>query len=437
MDRTRLSLLCAAIYGIVFTGLVLWFRFELPRFDYWDVVFASTKVVLTDPASIAEYLFSGNESMMATPRLLIYLSNTLGGRHALLLELVAMLLLGLGSHVLLLRILDLPLLPGPAADAGTALRWWLVLALFWWPAVLPTYTNTWFAIQYGLTLFFGLLAIVAYEESRSQEKWLPYSYAAWLIAAITHGTGLVLGPVLALFAAVRDRRFQFSLVLLTGTALVLWVQHQVSRGVAHSVLRVDSPLSVDSIKFLARVVTPAAWEIALFVLLIVPLLSLTAWLYSARFRDYAHKPYSVVVVWGLAVWLSIWFARSGFQDHANPHYLRFFVVLYAAWAMMLLDAAGSGAGLKVISRVGAALFLVVWLKGAETGISQAAEYQAQIRAGAAVLEGESTHEESLCYLYPDAEKFTGLLLPGVVETAGYGYGDLATPRISADPCGFR
>jgi len=55
-------------------------------------------------------------------------SDSKGGR-ALLVELVAALLLGLGAHVLLLCILDFPLV-GTATDAATTRSWWLVLALF-------------------------------------------------------------------------------------------------------------------------------------------------------------------------------------------------------------------------------------------------------------------------------------------------------------------
>lgn len=430
----KLNAIGAAIYGALFLGLVLIFRFELPRYDYWDVVFRSTYVVIGDPGSVIAYLFRGNESMMAVPKLLIYLSNTLAPGSALLVEHAATLLLGAGSHVLLLRILRLPLVPGAGIEPATALRWWLVLLLFWWPAVLPTYTNTWFAVQYGLTLYFGLLAVHVYQRSDGRSGRLVLSYVAWLAAAMTHGTGLLLGPALAMVAALRDRRRRFAVLLFLGTVLVLWVQHLVSRGVAYNLQRFDSPLSLDSLKFMARAVTPPMWETALFVLVIAPLLVLTAWLYVRRRRSFVEKPYFVLILWGLAVWLSIWFARGGFQSHANPHYLRFFVVVYAAWAMMLFDFARPRLPASAAAWAGCALFLVVWLKGVDAGVSLAALYQDQIHAGAAVLRGESANRESLRYLYPDTEKLTGLFVPRLAGARGRMYGELVEsgPRTGSE-----
>lgn len=423
----KLNALGAAIYGALFLGLVLVFRFELPRFDYWDVVYRSTYVVIADPGSVLAYLFRGNESMMVVPKLFIYLSNTLAPRSALLVEHAATLLLGACSHVLLLRILRLPLVPGAGVEPATALRWWLVLLLFWWPAVLPTYTNTWFAVQYGLTLYFGLLAVHVYQRSGGRGARLVLSYVAWLAAGMTHGTGLLLGPALALVAGLRDRRWYFAVLLFLGTTLVLWVQHLVSRGVVHNLQRFDSPLSLDSLKFMARVVTPPMWETALFALVVAPLLLLTAWLCFRHGQSFLEKPYFVLILWGLAVWLSIWFARGGFQSHANPHYLRFFVVVYAAWVMMLLDFVWPRLPVSAANWAGCALFLVIWLKGVDAGVSLAASYQDQIRAGTAVLRGESGTRESLRYLYPDTEKLTGLFVPRLAGSRGRIYGELVAP----------
>ncbi len=425
MNRNALS---AAIYLTLFVALVLMFRFELPRYDYWDVVFRSTYVIIGDAGSVFAYLFRGNESMMAVPKLVIYLSNTLTPGNALLVEHTATLLLGAGSHVLLLRVLRLPLVPCAGIESTTALRWWLVLMLFWWPAILPTYTNTWFAVQYGLTLYFGLLAIHVYQRSDAWRGRLILSYMAWLAAAMTHGTGLLLGPVLAMLAGLRDRRWYFAVLLLLSTALVLWIQHLVSSGVAHNLQRFDSPLSPDSLKFMARAVTPPMWETALFALVVAPLLLLTAWLYFSRRQRLIEKPYFVLILWGMTVWLSIWFARGGFQSHANPHYLRFFVVVYAAWAMMLFDFVRPRMPASAAAWAGGALFLVVWLKGVDAGVSLAALYRDQIHAGAAVLRGESANRESLRYLYPDTEKLTDLFVPRLAGTQGGFYGELAKPE---------
>jgi hypothetical protein len=163
MTTLPLKLMGALLYGTVFVSLALKYRFGVPRFDYWDIVFLSTDVTPTKLNSLSGYLFEpSTEAMMALPKLFVYMSNTVGGVNVLTVNLIVTLLLGTISHGLLLRILGLPLVPGKDTTSKKIWQWWLVLALFWWPAILPTYTNTWFAIQYGLTLFFSLLAIALY-----------------------------------------------------------------------------------------------------------------------------------------------------------------------------------------------------------------------------------------------------------------------------------
>lgn len=434
MTTLRFNLMGALLYGTAFVSLVLKYRFEVPRFDYWDIVFFSTDVTPTNLVSLSGYLFEpSTEAMMVLPKLFVYLSNAVGGMNVFMVELTVTLLLGTISHGLLLRILGLPLVPGNDTTSKKLWQWWLVLALFWWPAVLPTYTNTWFAIQYGLTLFFSLFAIALYLNPDRNRYRLFLSYLLWLCAAATHSTGLILGPALALIAAFRDRRHLFALLMAVSTGLLVWVQHGITRGYLDSALSLGSPTSMASVKFLLRVITPPMWETALFVLIILPLLLATAWLCLNHYRVFIVKPYVLLLAWGLAVWVATWIGRGGFQDHANPHYLRFYVLLYIAWAMMLFDFGRLLWGGRILRYVTLILFSVIWIKGFERGVSLAAEFHDRTSAGAAVLRGESSDGALLLNLYPDTERLTGKLLPRLVNTPGYVYGNLVGQGQASDP----
>ena len=416
---------------IAFLVLALNFRFVLPRYDYWDVIYESTFLLEDGDLQLSALLsFLVNpfaDQFMATTKLTIYLTNHLAKQHVIVAEIVIAWMLLVVGYVLLLSVLRIPLPGGQPKDNKEAIKMLVVFLLYWWPATLPSLTNNWFAIQYGLVITTGLGSIYCLVRQNQNIQYQLVGCGLFLLGALSHGTGLLLGPVLLIWAYSRRNTPMWVILFLALTSLTLlvliWMQHQ-SVVIPNS----QTGFSFASIKFLLRIITPPFWEQVIFIVIVVPMLALAL---SRLFLDRVeHSSHGAVVIlfWGLIVWISTFVTRYELLEHANPHYLRFYVLFYAALFVIAFDSK-SLKNRYIASLVGF-LFLLVWAKGLESGISMATLYRMQnIQGHYSLVEDISAENPKTNYIYPiKNHRLTTVLIPRLTEYEGFGYREMLTTR---------
>ena len=419
------------VFVIAFLLLALNFRFVLPRYDYWDVVYEGTFLIEGDVLDLNALLsFSLNpfvDQFMATTKLTVYLTNHLAKQHVIVVEIVMAWMLLVVGYFLLLAVLQLPLPGRQPKDTKETIGVVVVFMLYWWPATLPSLTNNWFAIQYGLVVATGLGSIyclAGVNQSRGRQLT---GCGLFLLGALSHGTGLLLGPVLSIWLFFRRSTPMWVISFLALTSLMLlvliWIQHQ-SLGFENS----HAGFSLANVKFFLRIATPPFWEQVISIVIIAPLLALA---FSQLYIDRAESSSpgaTVILFWGLIVWVSTFITRYDFQDHANPHYLRFYVLFYVALFVVVFGK--NGIKNKRIAAVAGIALLAIWAKGLESGISMAALYRAQnLQGQASLMEDTSAENMKTNHIYPiKNHRLTRVLIPRLTQYEPFGYRKMLTPR---------
>ncbi len=126
--------------------------------------------------------------------------------------------------------------------------------------------------------------------------------------------------------------------------------------------------------------------------------------------------------WVVGVWGVTFVARYKFQDYANPHYLRFFILLYVGLLVTFVGWIKQNAKQKMIVLAGI-LLAVVWLKGLERGLDMAISYRSENMAGRQSLIESMTQENALTQnIYPAHDRrLTGILIPQLLSNEKYPY----------------
>lgn len=418
---------------IGFLVLALNLRFVLPRYDYWDVVYQST-LTIKDGVVQMDGLFNFLltpfvDQFMSVTKLTVFLTNHMAKQHVIAFEIILAWTLLIIGYLLLLSVLKIRFSRRQPVSTNEAIKGLIVFLMYWWPATLPSLTNNWFAVQYGLVLTSGLGSIYCFTKGNERSGGRLLGCGLFLICALSHGTGLLLGPVLSIWLYVKRRSPMWVILYLALTSLtlltILWMQH-AKIGLQGN----DVGFSMDSVKFFVRIVTPPFWEQAVFILILVPMLTIAlSRLYAERTEPSSREGATVILLWGLLVWLATFVARHEFQDHANPHYLRFFVLFYIALFVTVFDKDTwiNKRGIAVILGV---IFMVLWTKGLDKGISMAQLYRAQNLQGHASLVEDLTVENSRTeHLYPlRNRRLTKVLIPGLIHYTPYGYRDMLLVR---------
>ena len=419
------------VFILSFLLLALNFRFVLPRYDYWDVVYESTFLVEGGAVDLNALLsFSLKpfvDQFMATTKLTVYLTNHLAKQHVIVVEIVVAWMLLVAGYFSLVAVLHLPHPGRQPKDSKEAIEGLVVFLLYWWPATLPSLTNSWFAIQYGLVVATGLGSIyclAGHNQSRGRQL---VGCGLFLLGALSHGTGLLLGPVLSLWLYFRRTTPLWVILFLMLTSLTLlasiWVQHQ-SVGFQSSGIG----LSMANVKFFSRIITPPFWERVVFIMVVIPLLTVAlAQLYMDR-AGHTSRGSTVILFWGLIVWVSTFITRYDLQEHANPHYLRFYVLFYIA--MFIVVFTKNGIKNKRVATVVCVAFLVIWVKGLESGISRAALYRVQnLQGHASLVQDISAENTKTNHIYPlKNHRLTRVLIPRLAQYESYGYREMLTSR---------
>ncbi len=174
--------------------------------------------------------------------------------------------------------------------------------------------------------------------------------------------------------------------------------------------------SASSLKFLMRIGTPRYWEQAIFLFVLVPL-------FLAGSRSLSEGPAgaaTVIVWWALTVWIATFVARYEFQTHANPHYLRFFVLLYSALLVMVWRRWRWHRWSTVIA---CALLAVIWIKGFEQGVKTAILYQTDNQHGyRSLIDRPGEENDATALVYPRrGNRLTRVLIPRLTSYEPYGY----------------
>jgi hypothetical protein len=413
------------IFMVGFLVLALYFRFVLPRYDYWDVVYESTFIVeggfLEIDALFSFLLKPFVDQFMTLTKLTVLLTNYLAKQHVIIFEIILAWILLIIGYLLLLSVLQLPFSRKQSINTQEGAKMLIVFLLYWWPATLPSLTNNWFAVQYGLVLTSGLGSIYCFTGQDDSRPRQLFGCVLFLLCAASHGTGLLLGPVLSIWLYIKRRaplRVIFFLALTSLALLALiWMQHQTIGWQGD-----DIDFSLASVKFFMRIITPPFWEQAVFILVIAPMLILAfSQLYVKRARS-SREGATVILFWGVLVWIVTFVARYEFQDHANPHYLRFYVLLYITLFVTIIDK-NNWINKKGIAAVVSVIFMVLWVKGSERGVSMAEAYRMRNLQGYASLVEDITIENSKTdYLYPIRNhRLTNVLIPRLIHYEPYGY----------------
>jgi hypothetical protein len=129
--------------------------------------------------------------------------------------------------------------------------------------------------------------------------------------------------------------------------------------------------------------------------------------------------------WTLIVWGATFIARYKFQDHANPHYLRFFTLLYIS--MLIASSKWAMWKMRKYQKILVSAFIViVWAKGAESGLGLTRDYFLENRSGyQSLIENIGAENKSTEKVYPlNNLRLTTLLIPKLISHNYYGYGVL-------------
>jgi len=421
--RAELVIQLLLIVGFLITALHL--RFEIPRYDYWDIAFESTFVFEGEGTALDRlftYLFSPvADQIMALPKLAILLSNRFAGQYFIAVEIIiswAFLLVGYLCLLSLMRASGSAPIPNAAS-----LNWKriIICMLYWWPAVLPSLTNNWFALQYSIVLSTGLTSIYFYRNSEGRTDQQVIGFVLFLCCAVSHGTGVMLGPALALWLLIRRERSKITVLVLafaSGLLIVwLWPERISSTTSPENLL-----WSPTSLKFFVRIGTPFFWEQAIFLLILLPA-SLIYLIQAANPKSGDQfKDACILVFWVVGVWGVTFVARYKFQDYANPHYLRFFILLYVGLLVTFVGWIKENAKQKMIVLAGI-LLAIVWLKGVERGLDMAISYRSENMAGRQSLIESMTQENALTQnIYPAHDRrLTGILIPQLLSNEKYPY----------------
>ncbi|MDB3945428.1 hypothetical protein N9444_05890 [Gammaproteobacteria bacterium] len=411
------------IVGFLFIGLS--FRFEIPRFDYWDIVFESTFVLQGEGllmTRILEYLFSPvADQIMVLPKLTIFLTNHLAGYYFLELEIILSWLLLVIGYLMLLSIYSIPLTSWSNLKTDHKVKTVVCFAVYWWLVTLPSITNNWFAIQYGIVLVTGIAAIYCFDRAKSASLNLVYGYVWFCLCALSHGTGILLGPALAVWLYFRSSCPKLVIILILGTSLILvwlvWSKTQPSGVIDHSIV-----WSTTSLKYFMRVGTPYYWEQVIFIVVVLPAFVLTSWVFINNPSIEWRRVNTILIVWGLGVWVVTFYARHEFQATANPHYVRFFVLLYLA-GFMSLSTMKIWKGQKQIVIAISILMICIWAKGIDKGLYFTKGFlEENIRGYHSLLNDVGVENLETSKIYPLSQsRLTMILIPRLVNYEPYGY----------------
>jgi len=184
--------------------------------------------------------------------------------------------------------------------------------------------------------------------------------------------------------------------------------------------------SIATWKFLVRIITPPFWEMAIFFLLVLPSLFLTLYWASRNWKKFFVTTSGAIILWGLVVWAVTFIARAGDQLHSNPHYLKFFSVVYIAWVVLVIDRL-IGSKLEKYSKAWALIIVIpilVWVKGVVDGHGLAKIYYLDNQKGYQALRlDNSTFDADTALLYPN-KRLTDKILPRLLNYKPYPYSEI-------------
>jgi len=231
----------------------------------------------------------------------------------------------------------------------------------------------------------------------------------------------MLGPALALWLLIRRERSKITVLVLafaSGLLIVwLWPERISSTTSPENLL-----WSPTSLKFFVRIGTPFFWEQAIFLLILLPA-ALIYLIQAANPKSGDQfKDACILVFWVGGVWVVTFVARYKFQDYANPHYLRFFILLYIGLLVTFVGWIKENAKQKMIVLT-SILLAIVWLKGTERGFDMAISYRSENMAGRQSLIKSMTQENVLTQnIYPARNRrLTEILIPQLLSNEKYPY----------------
>ncbi|MFC1664160.1 hypothetical protein ACFL17_00845 [Pseudomonadota bacterium] len=412
-------------YLLVLVLSAYFYLFQIPRFDYWDVVYYGSFVVnddILDWKVLFLYLLDPVvESFMLVPKLVILLSNFFGSA-VYKVELGFSFLVFFSGYLALLKIFTLPLVPKGSTALPDLIKLTIVFCFYWWPVSIPTYTNTWFSIQYSLTVTMGLWTVYFSSSTHWSTKRGMLLMVCWIGSALSHGTGLLLGLVLFFVLLMRQgARWLAFLILFIMLAMLM-----LSKGIYGDKIGALDQIAWSSLatwNYLIRIITPSFWEKLLFVLFIVPCVFLGLLSLVQNPRKFFNTPPNLLIAWGMVVWFATFITRAGDQIHGNPHYFKFYVVVYIAWLITLVDMryVVRAVSSKKTAMVAVILLAVIWIKGVENGVVSARNFYIDNQKGYRALIQEQTVEMGdILLLYPN-KRLTEKIVPRLKSYPLYSY----------------
>lgn len=398
----------------------------LPVYDYWDILGMIENIPAGDwNGRLAFFWGSFVDQKMVGPKMLIWgLSRLTNYRH-LRLEIVAGLVMQFGVLLIAARLAQrTPGLPGRRQGF-----WWaFISALLFWPLLLGRFQHHWYSTQYSLVLLPAMGAVALLAPERPGGRRIISAAILALIAGLSHGTGLLLWPVLGL-ALILARRTRLAglagLAAALGLIAIIISQHLPRAELGFSPLSapLESPGIMISFALRCLGLSLGLWALPLGAGFLIGT-GAAVFTLARRGSLSPYRPWLIIWSWTLLTAAGTALNRS--SDFRLPflHYNAFFILGWIAGGVL---AAGAGAGWRArfprtvrAGRILAAAGVAAWITGAVAGIGFSREFLAGIsRASRHLQSWPVVERRHLAPLFPE-ERFERGTLPVLAGRRAFG-----------------
>lgn len=374
-----------AIAVPTFTGImaVAW-ALPLPIYDYWDVLQAVQNLSAQSWNRWATFLWEPFvDQKMVGPKLLIWgLSHFTNNRH-LLLEIFLGFAMQLGALVICTR-----LARQTAGLPGRKFVLWraFTASLLFWPLLLWRFQHHWYSTQYSLVILPALGAICLVSHRKPGGAQIGLAALLALFAGLSHGTGLFLWPILGIALMLQRRNRGIGLMWLIASILLIafFTSEQPPRDTL-GFLPLSASLKSPGIMvvFALRCLGLSLGHHALPLGVIVTGAAGTAtYILVKQKLSKFYQPWLIIWCWTLLVASGSALSRSSISSFPSFYYSAFFILGWIAAGVLVV-----GAGARYIrrftpllwgSRAILVLGLLVWIRGAVTGVEYAGKIKQQI-----------------------------------------------------------
>ncbi len=365
------------------------------------------------------------DQKMVGPKFLIWgLSQLTNYRH-LTLEIVAGLVMQSGILIICVRLAQhTPGLPGRRQGF-----WWaFVAALLFWPLLLMRFQHHWYSTQYSLVLLPAVGAIALLANRRPGSTRIILAAFLALIAGLSHGTGLLLWPVLGIYLMFDPRtRWPGLSWLVTGIVLIAVIisQHlpRAELGFLPLAASLQSPGNMIAFALRCLGLSVGEWALPLGLMIFI-VTGAAVLILAGRGSLSCYRPWLIIWCWTLSVAAGTALSRSSNFRLPFLHYNAFFIL---GWIAAGVLTAGAGAGYTARfprlvwgGRVLAAVGLAVWITGSVKGVQFSREFHRNIvQAGRHLTSWPVVERHHLAPLFPE-DRFERGTLPVLARKRAFG-----------------